>query len=105
MKLTSPDEHIKNTSTCGTTVTENWKLAEGLLYNQGSKKDTQVIRWEGKKSNRTGTCASGRGLRGKGEYTGGHPPWGVNGWNHRLGTPVLGSYLEEKRPLGWLEDC
>lgn len=33
------------------------------------------------------------------------PPWGVSRLNHRLGEPVLGSYMEEISTLNWLEYC
>lgn len=39
-------KHIKNTSTCGIILTENYQLVKGLLYNQEYKKDIQVIRKE-----------------------------------------------------------
>ena len=35
----------------------------------------------------------------KGGCMGRHPPWGVSGSSHRLGAPVLGSYVEETSPL------
>ena len=38
VKLTSPDEHIKDNLYMWDSF--HHKLAEGLLYNQGSKKDT-----------------------------------------------------------------
>ena len=41
------------------------KLAEGLLYNQGCRKDTHIIGLSRKKINWIGTCAPGRRLRGK----------------------------------------
>ena len=28
----------------------NWKLSEGLLYNQGCKKDAHIIWWKGRKA-------------------------------------------------------
>lgn len=40
----------------------------------------------------------------KGDWTGREPPWGVSGSSHRLGAPVLGSYVRETSPVGWLED-
>ena len=67
----------------------NWKLAEGLLYNQGCKKDIHVIREEGKKSSWSQGLCPWEGTEEEGEYRGGLPPWEVNGKKHRLGTPVL----------------
>ena len=43
----------------------NWKLIEGLMYNQRWKKDTHAIGQEAKKSNWVGTCILGRGCREK----------------------------------------
>lgn len=41
VELTSP--HIKNTSTCGTLLTENQlETAEDLLYNQSCTKDPHM---------------------------------------------------------------
>ena len=39
-ELTSPHEHIKNTTTYGTLLRINWRLAERFLHNQGWKKST-----------------------------------------------------------------
>ena len=39
----------------------------------------------------------------KGNYTGRHPPWGVSSESHRLGPPVLGSYVEDTSHLDWSE--
>ena len=39
----------------------NWKLAAELLYNQGCKKDTHIIRQDGKKKHQVRTCAPGGG--------------------------------------------
>lgn len=48
----------------------------------------------------------GRDSEEKGEYVGKRGTYsGVNGWSHRLGPSVLGSYLEEASPLSQLEDC
>ena len=42
MELTSPHEHIKNNLHVEQfSLKTNWKLAEGLLYNQDFKKDTK----------------------------------------------------------------
>lgn len=38
----------------------------------------------------------------KEDSTGGHSSWGLSMLSHRLGIPVLGSYVEETSPLaGW----
>ena len=38
---------------------------------------------------------------GKRDYAGRDPPWGVSSLGHILGTPVLGFYPGEMRPLSW----
>lgn len=35
----------------------HWKLAEGLLYNQGCEKGPHITAQEGKKGDQFGTCA------------------------------------------------
>ncbi|CAN0451362.1 unnamed protein product [Rangifer tarandus platyrhynchus] len=61
-KLTSPDEHIKDTSTC---ESFHYKLAEGLLYNQGSKKDTGIQDLEEPRPGENRDPAPGWSLGGK----------------------------------------
>lgn len=80
--------HVKKFS-----LKTKWKLA-GLLYRQGCKKDTYMIRQERKKSNWVKTCASGRELGRKGKWHGRHPSWGVSRSHHHLDASVLGSYEE-----------
>ena len=51
---------------------------------------------------RSGPGSLEGGSAEKGDYTGGHPPWGVNGEGSRFDAPVLGSYMGETSPLpGW----
>ena len=99
MELTSPQEHIKNTSTCGTVLTEtNWKLAERLLYNQGCEKDPQGIVKEGKRSDQSGTCAPGRGVRGKGRLHGWRSALGNEQFKPHTGCPSHGIQHREEEP-------
>ena len=54
---------------------------------------------------RSGPVPLGGDSEEKRDYKSGHVPWGVSGLSHRVGLPVLGPYMEETSPLGWLEDC
>lgn len=53
---------------------------------------------------RLGPKAPVRGLRGKADYTGRHPPWGVSALSHTLSILVLESCAEDTSPLDCLED-
>ena len=51
MELTCPHEHVKiHLHVEQFSLKTNWKLAEGIRYKQGCKKDTQVTRQDGKKA-------------------------------------------------------
>ena len=76
MEFTVPHNHLKNTLTCRTILTETWKLEEGLLYIQSYKKDTKVIR-KGRKI-RLGPVPLGVDPEKKGDYKSGHLHWGVS---------------------------
>ena len=58
----------------------NWKLVEGLLYNQDNKKNSSVIRQGGKKSNQVRPCTPGRELRRTGR---------LRGWRFTLGSKLF----------------
>ena len=79
----------------------NWKLAEGLLYNQGCEKDPHITAQEGKESDQVGTCAPWEGTQRKGRIQR-WTHWGVRGESRRLGAWVLGSYVGRPAALaGW----
>lgn len=67
MEPTSPREHIKNTSTCGKILPENWlEAGSGFLCNQGCKKYTHIK----KKSSQVGICVPGGDSEEKGDDPG-----------------------------------
>ena len=95
MEVTPPScqEHIKNTSTWATIITENWQK------NSHTTKATRKIH---SKKGRKAIESRHMPLRGdseeRGEYTGDSCPgeWGVR---DKDGAPVLGSYMGEMSPL------
>lgn len=78
-KLTSPYEHIKNTSTCRAILTEN-KLETGRKThtNKIVRKIHVELGRKGREAIRLiGTCALQRGHRRGGFHGLGNPSWGV----------------------------
>ena len=75
-ELTSPNEHIKNTATCGTILTEtNQRLTEGSTI-KAVKKVSHRIEQEGQRNNQVRTCTHGGGQRKGGVYQKiGDDPW------------------------------
>ena len=80
----------------------NWKLAKGLLFNRNCKKDAQIIKQKGKRSDWVRTGAPWRGLRGKRDYTDGDPLLGLNGSSHGLGVTVWSPMRGRQVPV---TDC
>ena len=76
MGLTSPHEHIKNTSICGKILTENYlETARKTFVQPGFRKDRHRIGQEEKRSHQVGTYAPWDGTQRKREITQGaiHP--------------------------------
>lgn len=103
MKFTSLHKHIKNVSTCGTTLMENCKLVEELLCNQGCKRVPCNQVGLGEK-HQVGICAPGKELREKGRTTWADIHPGEREVQARQAVPVLGSYGKDTSPLGSLEN-
>lgn len=78
----------------------NWKLA-GLLNNQGCKNDARRIGEEGTKSNRVGTSAPGRGLRGKGRLDRQRASLGSEWFEPQIRCPSPGVLCQGDKPR-WL---
>lgn len=81
-------------------VETNWKLA-GLLNNQGCKNDARRIGEEGTKSNRVGTSAPGRGLRGKGRLDRQRASLGSEWFEPQIRCPSPGVLCQGDKPR-WL---
>ena len=98
MELTARHKQIKNISTRKQfSLKTEWKLAEGLLYKQGCRKDIHVIRYEGKKRWGQDLVLLEGDSEEMEDGKGRHLPWEVSNSSHRLGAPVLECYMEEIR--------
>lgn len=51
-----------------------------------------------------GPVSLGGDLEGKEDCSDRYLPWGMSSDSHRFDAPVLGSYMGEASPRGWLED-
>ena len=88
---------IKNTSTWGSILIENL-LVEGLLYNQGCKKDTSMIGLEGEKVNQVRTYAP-EGTQKKGWMHGQTPALRSDWFKLHIGCPDPEVLSGEDKPL------
>ena len=60
MQLLAPNNHIKNTSTCGVLLTKSkLKLAEKLLYSQGYREKHTKSGLKGREEGRSGSTSLG----------------------------------------------
>lgn len=75
-----------------------WKLAESLLYNQGSKKELTELGGKRRGAIRLEHAPLGGDLEEKGDFTGGDLSWEVSGSSH-----ILGSDTGKTNALGWLD--
>lgn len=88
MELTFPQEHIKNTPTCGIILTRSWqkdsctnKAVKNIHVDTGSK---------GRKAIKSGPVPFGGNSKKKGGYTERYLPLEGRGLSHILGPPALG---------------
>ena len=92
MKLTSLNEHIKNTPACETLLRENELETGRRTPVQPRLSERETCNKVGQeKKHQVETCSSGREQEEKGDCTDGHLPWGVSGSSHRLGVRVFES--------------
>ena len=99
-------EHIKNTSTCGAVLTENWLETGWKNHLQQRLYEKSKLNWVGREGKQTGQdlylwerTQKRRGITGPT-----HSPWRVNGSIHMLGAPALGSNTSRTCPLSWFEN-
>lgn len=104
IECTSPHERTENTPPCGRILTENCRLGERLLYNQGCKKESHITGQDEKRRDQVRTFIPAGESEEKGDHTADDSLQGVNGSSHTLGAPALRFNTGKTITLSWLED-
>ena len=87
MQLLAPNNHIKNTSTCGVLLTKSkLKLAEKLLFSQGCR-EKHTVRFEGRRRGQVRVHVSRRLAPRERGHTGSETLSGNEQLKPRSGTP------------------
>lgn len=105
MQLLAPNNHIKNTSTCGVLLTKSkLKLAEKLLYSQGYREKHTKSGLKGREEGRSGSTSLGGRHRERGITQAQRPSLGNEQLKPRVGHSKPGANPSRASSLNTFEN-